>query len=339
MIVILGLRVALQFHERNLLLIITSSTDATADYLCQRLVTESVRFIRFNTDVHSSSLRIDFDVGRASLCIDGTRVTTDTISNVWFRRPEALILDGFKDVAEEQHARDEWSEALEGVLGHIQPARWMNHPAKNFVASHKLEQLTRASAMRLAVPKSLVSSDRKQIRAFWEQCNRRLIAKPLSAGYVDRGNEATDCIIYTSLVRDSDLLDIDCVADCPTLFQEQLSKRLDVRITVVDEFVHATTLSARDDGQQRLDIRRDNMSDVTYRHIEVPSEIVDTLNTLVSSYDLRFAAIDMAIDQDGRWIFLELNPNGQWAWLDIAGGMDVAAGFVNAFRTDQDELD
>jgi len=30
-------------------------------------------------------------------------------------------------------------------------------------------------------------------------------------------------------------------------------------------------------------------------------------------------------------IFFEVNPNGQWAWLDLSGGMNIAASFVKTF--------
>jgi hypothetical protein len=32
---------------------------------------------------------------------------------------------------------------------------------------------------------------------------------------------------------------------------------------------------------------------------------------------LVFSALDFAVDEDGRWIFLgDLNPNGQWGWIE-----------------------
>jgi hypothetical protein len=55
------------------------------------------------------------------------------------------------------------------------------------------------------------------------------------------------------------------------------------------------------------------------------------LLTLAADYGLRFAAIDMAVALTGEWVFFEVNPNGQWAWLDLVGASDIASSFVRAF--------
>ncbi len=73
------------------------------------------------------------------------------------------------------------------------------------------------------------------------------------------------------------------------------------------------------------------MQDVKYVQVEPPPDVESALIALVRSYSLRFAAVDMAVADDGRWIFFEINPNGQWAWLDISGGFDMARLFVQSF--------
>ena len=94
---------------------------------------------------------------------------------------------------------------------------------------------------------------------------------------------------------------------------------------MVDDAVHGVTLTAAEpDGSQRCDIRRNNMSDVRYEKIDLPDDIRSGLIELMRFYELRFAAIDMVIDVEGNWHFLEINPNGQWAWLDLAGASNIA---------------
>lgn len=119
---------------------------------------------------------------------------------------------------------------------------------------------------------------------------------------------------------------------CPTLFQEFVEKDYDVRITVVDSELTAVKLVAKEtDGKQRCDIRRNNMVDVTHSQIELPAQIASGIWTLMEKYSLRFAAIDMVVSVAGEWLFLEINPNGQWAWIDQVAGTNIAASFVKAF--------
>jgi hypothetical protein len=56
------------------------------------------------------------------------------------------------------------------------------------------------------------------------------------------------------------------------------------------------------------------------------------LKRLLEEYSLRFAAVDFAVANDGAWVFFEINPNGQWAWLDLAGATDVAGDLLWAMQ-------
>src|SRR5205807_8433603 len=120
---------------------------------------------------------------------------------------------------------------------------------------------------------------------------------------------------------------------CPTLLQQLIEKECDVRITAVENEIHAVAIYANDQtGAQRCDIRRDNMSDVEYRSITLPTAVSEAVCNLMAHYSLRFAAIDMAVDNRGEWYFFEVNPNGQWAWLDLCGGTAIARSFIAAFQ-------
>ena len=159
-----------------------------------------------------------------------------------------------------------------------------------------------------------------------------VIAKPMARGYVERPHDQADSLIYTNRLSKADLEDLDDLPVCPTLFQEYIDKKCDIRITVVDSSLSAVELRAEDRaGSQRCDIRRNNMEDVTYRRTRLPEEVACKVKELMEHYHLRFSAVDMVVGRDGHWYFLEINPNGQWAWLDLSGGMDIAECFVEAF--------
>jgi hypothetical protein len=93
-----------------------------------------------------------------------------------------------------------------------------------------------------------------------------------------------------------------------------------VRLTVVDKDVHAVELTAQDDGRQRCDIRRHNMERVKYRTLSLPGDVDSMIRRLMTSYGLRYAAIDMVVAQDGRWYFLEINPNGTMGMARLGRG-------------------
>jgi hypothetical protein len=314
-----------------MLLIITNSGDVTADYLCGRLDEHSIGFQRLDTDRCLDQVVLSYSISTPVLRCEAQEWAAGDFAHVWFRRPLPLRLGIEMEDAERSHTLAEWSEALEGFLGHIPLKAWMNHPSCNVRASHKMEQLTRAASFGLAVPPTIVSQDADRVRSFWTECDGRMIVKPLASGYVERQSPSDDTVIYANRVPESALGDLSLVSRCPTLFQQELVKRLDVRLCVVDDRVVASGLVAKERGEQRLDIRRRNMRDVSYVQVEPPPDVELALLGLVRSYGLRFAAVDMAVAEDGRWFFFEINPNGQWAWLDISGGFDVGQLFVQSF--------
>jgi hypothetical protein len=314
-----------------MLLVLTASSDATADYLCKRFDAEDLPYVRMNTDECFDRVRLSFDVKIPRLRIGHLEITSSDIYNVWLRRPgEISIPIGFEP-GERRHISAEWAEAVNGFLAHIPVERWVNHPAANALASHKMEQLSRAGEFGLIVPDTLVTQDAELFKRFFDAHGGDVITKPLASGYIERSN-GSDEIIYTSQVQSCDNEALCLLAVCPTLVQSRIKKSVDVRVCVVDDCLTAVAISMFDaSGAPELDVRIDNMKNAAYNPILVPPDERCHILALVRSYGLRFAAVDLAVDEDGNWVFFEINPNGQWAWLDIVGGFDIASTFLKAF--------
>ncbi|MCH8805657.1 MAG: hypothetical protein IH986_06170 [Planctomycetes bacterium] len=318
-----------------MLLVLTNGRDATADYLISTLAHSHVPLLRIDTDTILNTATFSYRSGEPIFRCGGQRYAPSDFSNVWYRRPERLKSLKFDDSPEGRYALDECTEAFEGILAHIPPSKWMNHPAANAHASHKIEQLTTARTLGFRVPDTIVTQDGAALRRFLEEHHGRIIVKPMAGGLIERGTNETDSLIYTNPLRPKDLADLADLASCPTLFQEYVDKQCDIRITVVDARVHAVELRADDmDGRQRCDIRRNNMQDVAYRELVPPGDVTEPIQRLMNHYNLRFAAIDMAVATSGDWYFLEVNPNGQWAWLDLSCAVNIAASFVEAFGSE-----
>jgi hypothetical protein len=315
-----------------MLLVLTSSDDATASFLLPILDGHGVKFARINTDSLAATTSILYRVGSAAIRLGERWLEPDAISNVWYRRPEPLKDDRFDKSPEGGYTLAEWTACVEGFFAHIPKHRWVNHPANNAMASHKMEQLTTAQTLGFNVPATLVTQDPEAARSFYCEHNRAIIIKPMASGYIERNDEEYDSLIYTNRIRPEDLEHLHELAACPTLFQQSIEKYCDVRITVMDSDIHAVALFASDnEGYQRCDIRRNNMADVRYETADLPTCVIAAINKLMKHYGLRFGAIDMAMSVTGEWYFFEINPNGQWAWLDMCAGSNIAASFVKSF--------
>jgi hypothetical protein len=50
---------------------------------------------------------------------------------------------------------------------------------------------------------------------------------------------------------------------------------------------------------------------------------------MMHSFDLNFASIDMIVTPEGQFVFLDLNPNGQWLWLEQEIGLPLVASMAD----------
>ena len=315
-----------------MLLVLTSSSDTTADYLCKRLGSEGMPYVRLNTDKCFGHVKVSFAPNVPRLEIGGVELASSDISNVWLRRPGEVSVPVGSDSNESKHVSAEWAEAINGFLAHVPSECWMNHPALNAAASHKLEQLSRADRMGLVVPDTLVTQDSEAFKKFFNSNGGDIIVKPLANGYIQH-EVGPDEVIYTSAVKACNDEILALLDACPTFLQSRVRKSVDVRVCVVDDDLTAVAISAfNSGGLLELDVRVNNMEGALYEPILVPSFVSDRILTLVRSYGLRFAAIDLAVNESGNWVFFEINPNGQWAWLDLVGGFDIAGSLLRAFR-------
>lgn len=183
------------------------------------------------------SAAFKFDVGHPKLGLNGLWYEPTQISHIWYRRPEEFKRDGFDDTPEAKYARGEWAEFFENFFAHVPKERWMNQPSANAGASRKLEQLSVATQLNIKVPDTLVTQEPEKLKEFFAKHEGRLIAKPLSTGYVERGKNEADSLIYTSQLNLADLDDLDDLSVCPTLFQQFIEKDYDVRIVDNAEFM------------------------------------------------------------------------------------------------------
>ncbi|MBD2695188.1 hypothetical protein [Anabaena catenula] len=204
------------------------------------------------------------------------------------------------------------------------------------MSPRQLEQLSRAERLGLTIPKTLVTQSFEEVINFWKECKEKLIVKPISHGYIERENFQEDTLIFTNQVTLNQLNENqELFYLCPTLFQEKEEKIYDIRVNVIDEIIIAVAIySSEQNKLQATDIRRNNMLNVRYEVVTLPLTVKDKILELCRSYGLRFAAIDMALTKDYKYVFFEVNANGQWAWLDLAGVTDIASSLLKSMQID-----
>jgi glutathione synthase/RimK-type ligase-like ATP-grasp enzyme len=194
----------------------------------------------------------------------------------------------------------------------------MNHPTKIAQAEFKPAQLRLAQRAGLRIPRTIVTNDPGAARDFAESIGK-MIYKPFSAdGITEYGQHK---LIYTSVVS-ADECDDPAIRLTAHLFQEWIEHDYAVRLTVVGGQFFAAAIHGAS-ATAHVDWRSDYAS-LSYTVTEVPEQVRRGVCVLMGMLDLRFGALDFLVTPDGEWVFLEINPNGQWAWIQDKTGLAIA---------------
>jgi glutathione synthase/RimK-type ligase-like ATP-grasp enzyme len=191
------------------------------------------------------------------------------------------------------------------------PVRWVSHPSRVADAEFKPLQLQLASECGLRVPRTLITNDAVHVQEFVEQLSGPMIYKPMSTPSVRADGELR--LIYATQV-DSSALREDDIGITAHLFQEWVPKEYDVRLTIVGDRFFAVAIHASSD-RAYVDWRSDYGA-LKYESIETPEDVRYSIGALLGRFGLLFGAVDFTVTPSGEWVFLELNPNGQWGWIE-----------------------
>ena len=103
----------------------------------------------------------------------------------------------------------------------------------------------------------------------------------------------------------------DDISMTPIYLQNYQNKKYEVRLT----YISGSFFTVRIDSEDKLDWRRD-YSKLKYSVIKCPEKIENQCKMLLKNFGLNYGAFDFIVNEDNEWIFLEVNPNGQWQWLE-----------------------
>jgi glutathione synthase/RimK-type ligase-like ATP-grasp enzyme len=112
----------------------------------------------------------------------------------------------------------------------------------------------------------------------------------------------------------------------PCIFQELVEKDIELRITVIGEKVFVAGINSQTNEISKIDWRR---GELKFYETIIPQNIETMCIALVKKLNLRFGAIDMIKDKNGNFVFLEINPNGQWVWIENETGLKISEALID----------
>lgn len=314
-----------------MILIITNRNDIGADYQILYLQERGIPYFRFNADQFPEDAKVVYEVGkkgvRGTLHCGKKSTQMGKISVIWYRR---LLLPPDTKVYEPAaipYVRHESRHFLEGVF-YALPVPWVNPLHAVYIGERKLYQLKVAKECGFRIPETVVSTDRASLKKFVKK-HEQVVCKPVYSGLqLMPGAQGGGYSVYTHIFRPEHLEDEVGVRHCPTYLQQLIDKVADIRVTIFGERLYAVSIKGK---QGLLDWRRPGTK-LTYSNTRLSDEMTGACHRLLERLGLVYGALDFVIDHSGKYYFLEINPAGEWAWLDRELQLDMRRALVELFE-------
>ncbi|ATB31586.1 MvdC/MvdD family ATP grasp protein [Melittangium boletus] len=318
----------------NVLLLTHGADHYTVDRVAEALSRRGLRPVRIDTEGFPASWELssvvepereDVVLGTSAGVLHAREVRS-----VWLRRRVPARFDAVLEPAwRESCGRESWA-ALDGALDGLAAAgcRFINPLGSDAVAENKPRQLRLARALGLEIPRTVVTNDAAQVRALFEAVGGRMVAKMLTP--LSQSMDGRRPFVYTSAIRPEHLEQLEGLRHAPMVFQERLDKAHELRVAVVGGrcFVGAIDASCSVAGQ--VDWRRSRADECQWTPGELPGSVAGRLVRLVEALGLVYGAADFIVTPEGRHVFLEVNPGGEWGMLERELGLPIAEALAEA---------
>ncbi|QVQ54440.1 ATP-grasp ribosomal peptide maturase [Spiractinospora alimapuensis] len=303
-------------------LILTRDFDPTSDHVIEALNRRRAPVLR--CDVADFPLKLEFTATLAESWAGALRtqervLDLSEVTGIYYRRPTRFR---FPSGMSDSHRAWAEVEARLGFLGTLAALpRWLNHPSRIANAEYKPLQLRVARELGLRVPETIVTNVASDAKAFATGLGRPVIYKPFSPrGVIDE--DGRQHLLFATPVT-AEQIDDPALHLTTHMIQEYVAHTHAVRLCVVDTDMFAAEIHSGSIAGH-LDWRKDYAA-LKYSRTTPPAHIRATVQSFMSHFDLRFGAFDFLVDESGRWVFLEINPNGQWAWIPEVAPMIASA--------------
>lgn len=303
------------------------STDTTTSRVAAALDSLGANYLRIDIDANQSGRQLTWNQDWAGFACETRHVPLNAISSIYYRRPH---LSEVPQSGRDFSTQETWYFTRCLLLQCVE-CRWMNHPGQVLLAENKLRQLSVARACGLDVPRTIVTMDPQTAIRFAESCER-CVCKPGFAGLVDADDPRA---VYTWLLPDDlERADFLRVSNTPTLLQQYVEKNADIRATVVGDAIHAVRVISPDGVVDWRELLFSN--ELRYEVVEPAPGVAARILSVMKQLGLAFGAFDFAERPDGGWSFLEVNPAGQWEWLEEVAPVRIADSIAQWLAQDGD---
>lgn len=244
------------------------------------------------------------------------------IHGAWHLRPVKPTVLGAQTVLEAKFSENEARAALSSMAS-VLPCPWVNHrESVRRIEGNKLLQQDLAIKTGLAVPETVITNDPESAGGFASGAsNGQVLLKTLTTTELDKEGKY---FIFSQIFTEDEINgNPESIQNCPVFAQAYVPKAYEYRVYCVGNEVLACRIHSQKSEKTLIDWRHYDFDHVPHEECKLPQEVSEKILRFMELADLRYGAIDLIETPGGEFVFLEVNPSGQWGWIQHYAGLDI----------------
>lgn len=303
-----------------MLLILSDELDYTTSKVIEWLIIYGIEFKRSNWEEHNSSVKVSLSSKKGiDIKIWGFEdkdYNFMDFSAFWYRRGEWEIYKPEVKKHKRQVSKifdKEW-HSLRDFFHFVMENKPSLGSIRMYNTHNKLIALAVAMEVGLKIPDTLVTTDKNELEKFID--NNSSITKAIwnmfrIFGRSTYAQAKTEKVTTENIQKLWDIF-------FPTLIQHEIKKAFELRIFFMNNALFPMAIFSQLDEQTKVDFRNYNREKPN-RNVPyvLPEDIHNKLITLMKILGLNTGSIDMIVTPENEFVFLEVNPVGQFGWVSL----------------------
>ena len=301
-----------------MILIISASWDQHATKVKDFINKLGIECLVFNTDQYSKSNYLKFIQNKFSLVIDNRLIDIKSITSLWVRQPFLwYFIDKNRSEKEYlffEYRKVEVFDLIKSFITYCENTSIFTINNIGRKLENKITNLMAAKDLGFTTPETVVGNNVDDFKLLAKKF-KSLVIKPFTGvaffGKKYIGNDLVE-IKSSKLLENINKLD----TYYPLQIQEKIVKKFDIRITTVGKNIFPCAIHSQENPASKLDFRIVDSKKIHHESYQLPKKIEDLCFKLCRKFKMNYSTIDMALDINNRYVYFEVNPDGEYLWIE-----------------------
>jgi glutathione synthase/RimK-type ligase-like ATP-grasp enzyme len=320
-------------------LILTRKFDPEATRVSIRLLAKGIDNVLLNVEEMPKQTQVRYQIGEVcdpsiKITIGDRKFNSHEFAVVWLRDFDSTLMgfdfeNGYNKFAS-RFCYEQWNDSYQILIDSL-TSEWINSPEANRKSNNRLMQLTMAKKIGLRIPSTLITNDPNAAAGFYKNHDGQIVLKAVHHHGIEIEGKVYS--MYTQSLTKDILSRLDDLIYAPCILQERLNKKSELRVTIVGEKVFAAELDTQAIPNCSEDLHRGKIAEIPKKAVNLDNATEAGCLKLMNIFGLKYGAFDFILDEKNQPYFLEINPTGDWYWIEHDTQQPITETMVNLIET------